>query len=246
MKNNNMKIYESARSVPAEALKEIIGGKLKGKSDINPMWRLKTLTQLFGPCGIGWYVNIKNYWLEDGAQGERIANMIIELYIKQDGEWSKPIVGIGGNTIVQLERDNLKSNDEAFKMAYTDAISVACKMLGFAADVYFEKDKTKYGELGTAVTESATQPAPAHRPGPTGRKAPAPVKTQSKPAQGDDVPFPKESEQAGFNPEDYKCAICGKVISKSLFEKSIAKYGTPLCSAECKAVLEKAENLNRR
>jgi hypothetical protein len=29
-------------------------------------------------------------------------------------------------------------------MALTDALSVACKALGFAADVYFEKDRTKY------------------------------------------------------------------------------------------------------
>jgi uncharacterized protein with PIN domain len=29
-------------------------------------------------------------------------------------------------------------------MAYTDAISVACKLLGFGADVYWAKDNTKY------------------------------------------------------------------------------------------------------
>jgi hypothetical protein len=29
-------------------------------------------------------------------------------------------------------------------MALTDAISVACKALGMGADVYFEKDRTKY------------------------------------------------------------------------------------------------------
>jgi hypothetical protein len=29
-------------------------------------------------------------------------------------------------------------------MAYTDAISVACKMLGVGADVYWDKDTTKY------------------------------------------------------------------------------------------------------
>lgn len=29
-------------------------------------------------------------------------------------------------------------------MALTDALSVACKALGIAADVYWDKDKTKY------------------------------------------------------------------------------------------------------
>ena len=39
---------------------------------------------------------------------------------------------------------SLYLSDEAYKMAYTDALSVACKALGIAADVYYEKDKSKY------------------------------------------------------------------------------------------------------
>ena len=29
-------------------------------------------------------------------------------------------------------------------MAYTDALSIACKALGFSHDIYFQNDKTKY------------------------------------------------------------------------------------------------------
>ena len=50
----NLKIYEQVRSVPAEAKKNIGGGRLKGMTDINPMWRIKKLTEVFGVCGIGW------------------------------------------------------------------------------------------------------------------------------------------------------------------------------------------------
>lgn len=38
----NMEIYNSTRAVPQEAKKEIKGGRLSGKTDINPMWRIKT------------------------------------------------------------------------------------------------------------------------------------------------------------------------------------------------------------
>lgn len=48
----NLEIYEKSRTVPKEAKKSIAGGKLKGKTDINPMWRIKKLTELFGPCGV--------------------------------------------------------------------------------------------------------------------------------------------------------------------------------------------------
>ena len=38
--------------------------------------------------------------------------------------------------LVTKERDGLRTNDEGFKMATTDALSVAMKMLGVAADIY--------------------------------------------------------------------------------------------------------------
>jgi hypothetical protein len=38
----------------------------------------------------------------------------------------------------------IKSNDDGYKMAYTDAISVACKLLGMSADVYWAAGETKY------------------------------------------------------------------------------------------------------
>ena len=59
-----MAIYNKFRSVPAEAQKTIGAGKLKGFTDINPMWRIKMLTEAFGPCGLGWYVEILDQWCE--------------------------------------------------------------------------------------------------------------------------------------------------------------------------------------
>ena len=55
---DNLKIYNAVREVPKEAQKSIGGGRLKGMTDINPMWRIKTLTEQFGACGIGWYYEI--------------------------------------------------------------------------------------------------------------------------------------------------------------------------------------------
>lgn len=41
----------------------------------------------------------------------------------------------------------------------------------------------------------------------------------------------------------YKCAVCGKEISKELAESTTAKYGKPLCSAECAAKDKADEDL---
>ena len=53
---DNMTIYNKFRAVPQEAQKPISAGKLKNFTDINPMWRLKMLTEVFGPSGFGWYI----------------------------------------------------------------------------------------------------------------------------------------------------------------------------------------------
>jgi hypothetical protein len=139
----NLDLYQKVRSVPDSAKKTIKGGRTSGMTDINPMWRIKVLTEQFGPCGIGWYYIPTNKWLE--TAGNEIAAFVdIELYIKVDGEWSKPISGNGGSMFASKEKSGIYVSDECYKMATTDAISVACKQLGIGADVYWGSDRTKY------------------------------------------------------------------------------------------------------
>ena len=62
---SNLTIYNKFREVPQEAKKEIGAGRLKGFTDINPMWRIKMLTEQFGVCGFGWYFDIVEQKLEN-------------------------------------------------------------------------------------------------------------------------------------------------------------------------------------
>ena len=142
----NLSIYNRLAVVPQEALKTIGAGRLKGMSDINPMWRIKSLTEEFGVCGFGWKYTITKQWLETyGNEVKCFTN--IDLYIKVNGEWSDAIPGTGGSSFVSQERQGSYVSDEAYKMSLTDAISVAAKAIGVGASVYFGKDKdfqTKY------------------------------------------------------------------------------------------------------
>lgn len=141
---DNLTIYNEVRSVPDSAKRRIEAGRLKGKTDINPMWRIKALTEKFGPCGFGWKYVITDKRLEQGANGEVAAFLDIDLFVKADGVWSDAIPGTGGSAFVAKEKNGPYTSDECFKMALTDAISVACKALGFGADVYWDADKSKY------------------------------------------------------------------------------------------------------
>ena len=157
----NLEIYDKFRSVPQEAKKEIGAGRLKGFTDINPMWRIKMLTEQFGVCGFGWYTEIIEQKIIDGSDNQKAAFVTINLFVKIDNEWSKPIQGVGGSSFVTNERNGLYTSDECFKMAYTDALSIACKSLGMGADVYFAKDRTKYDQQEqTQTAPPKSQPAP--------------------------------------------------------------------------------------
>lgn len=144
-RNSNLDLYNVFRVVPENAKKKIEAGRLKGMTDINPMFRIKSLTEQFGICGFGWYYEITKQWLEQGADGVISAFVNINLYIKYNGEWSKPICGTGGSTFIAKETKGLYTDDEAYKKALTDAISIACKNLGMCADVYYDKDAKKIG-----------------------------------------------------------------------------------------------------
>ena len=125
---DNMELYNALREVPGNAQKHISGGRLKGMTDINPMWRIQALTEQFGPCGIGWRYEITNKTLQPGANGEISAG----------------VPGTGGSMFVTKEKNGMYTSDECFKMALTDAISVAAKALGVGADVYWQAGRTKY------------------------------------------------------------------------------------------------------
>jgi hypothetical protein len=82
---------------------------------------------------------------EDGDAGERMAFALVSVFTKRGEVWGEPIPGIGGSMMIAKERSGLYNSDEAYKMAVTDALSVAFKALGVAAEIYMGNwDGSKY------------------------------------------------------------------------------------------------------
>ena len=158
----NLDYYNKLKVVPQQALRQIQSGRLRGKHDINPMWRIKAMTEQFGVCGIGWKYVITKQWTETfGSEVKAYCN--IDLFIKVNGEWSDAIQGTGGSSEVSMESKGAYVSDECYKMALTDALSVAMKALGVAADVYFEAGKdiididSKYATQDSRASQQQTQ-----------------------------------------------------------------------------------------
>ena len=94
------------------------------------------MTEEYGLCGIGWKFELVRRWTEPGPDGQVFAFVDVNVYLRIGDQWSEPIPGTGGNMLVEKETAGLHANDEAFKMATTDALSTALKMVGVGADVY--------------------------------------------------------------------------------------------------------------
>jgi len=161
---NNMDIWNSLNRPPPSALKTIGFGPLKGKSDISPQWRMQAMTEAFGPVGIGWTYKSVRMWTEPAANDQVFAFAHIAMRIKVDDEWSREFDGVGGKLLIRKTKNGLESNDEAFKMATTDALGVAMKAIGVAADIYAGLwDGSKYRDA--PQSQAKPEPFKGHRGG---------------------------------------------------------------------------------
>jgi len=143
----NRRIWDKVHKPDPTSLKTIGGGRLKGMTDINPQWRFQAATDVFGPCGIGWWYTIKELWTAPGSDGQVMAFARVDVYYRDGDVISAPVEGIGGSMMISKEKDYLYTNDECYKMAVTDALSVAFKALGFGAEIYAGRwDGSKYLE----------------------------------------------------------------------------------------------------
>lgn len=156
----NLWFYRQLEQPSADALNAISGGKLKGKTDINPQWKIEKMTEVFGPCGVGWRAELVDVKFQTMSNGEVLVFMQAALYIRVDGDWSAPVYGFGGDFAMCLEKGQLVCNDEATKMCWTDALGNAMKHLGVAANVWRKAGKnngSKYSRPQQA--QQPVQPA---------------------------------------------------------------------------------------
>lgn len=153
----NREIWDKVCRPPQEALKTIKGGRLSGMTDISPQWRFQVMTEVFGPCGRGWSYEIEKLWTESGPEGAVMAFALVKLQVTGEKYW---IPGIGGSAMIAKESSGLRGNDEAYKMAVTDALSVAMKALGVGADIYAGKwDGSKYKDDDSTKGKGVIKPS---------------------------------------------------------------------------------------
>lgn len=129
-----MRFWNKLANVPKEHLKSFSkAGGFRG-TDIKPQWRIQVMTDVFGPCGIGWGMTKPEFTM----QGPNCHCTVGVWITDENGTRSEPVWGVGGTA-------SGRSDDELFKMSYTDALGNALVKIGVASDIYMGYfDGSKY------------------------------------------------------------------------------------------------------
>jgi len=114
-----------------------VSGKGYKMTSIDGHYRIKRMTEKFGPCGKGWGWVIERLG-PDGNDGQVVVCQIT-LWYMLDGQRCE-IPAVGATNVFM----GTKPDDEAHKKAVTDALGKALSYLGMNADIYlgmFEDSK---------------------------------------------------------------------------------------------------------
>lgn len=115
-------------------------GGFKGTA-IKPMFSFHRMTEEFGACGEGWGVNEPTFQVVP-AGDEILVYCTVSIW---HGKRENIVFGVGGDKAVIKQSSGLRSDDEAFKKAFTDAVTNALKLIGVGADVHMGLfDDNKY------------------------------------------------------------------------------------------------------
>lgn len=130
--NANTKIWDNLKRVPPEHLKGFKrAGGFQGTA-IKPMWTFHRMTEEFGPCGIGWGINEPSFTVQiAGTDTLVFCTVSVWHQAKENLLW-----GVGGDKVAGTNKYGPVTDDEAFKKAFTDAVTNALKMIGAGADIH--------------------------------------------------------------------------------------------------------------
>lgn len=130
--NQNLALWNKVSRVPKEHLKGFTrGGGFKGTA-IKPMWSIHTMTEQFGPCGEGWGIGKPDFTVVP-SENETLVYCTVSVW---HGKPSNLVYGVGGDKVRAQFSSGPKNDDEAFKKAFTDAITNALKHIGVGADIH--------------------------------------------------------------------------------------------------------------
>jgi len=151
--NANLEIWSRVEKTNPQYTRPFTRPRGHRGTAINAEYLAKRATEVFGPLGIGWGVDILDEQVMEGApillNGEVIGHELIHkvrvrLWYKWKGE-TGDVHQFGQTIFVGRDRNGLYTDEDAPKKSLTDAMVKCLSLLGFSADVYLGLyDDNKY------------------------------------------------------------------------------------------------------
>lgn len=151
----NTVLWDKVFKTDPAHVKKITGKQYQGNSP-KPYWITKRATEVFGPCGIGWGVEILDERFEKLGGAEILHLARVKVWYKWNGERGE-IQQMGQTKAAYMTADKVNDqtgeitpgrlmvDEDAPKKSVTDGMVKALSMLGFAGDIFSGRwDDSKY------------------------------------------------------------------------------------------------------
>lgn len=154
----NMKLWRSVCVTDPSAVKPITGKQYRGNSP-KPYWVIQRATETFGPCGIGWGIEVISERFERFGESESLHIAQVQVWYMLDGK--RGVIEQMGQTRSSYTSKDGKFivDEDAPKKSVTDGMIKCLSMLGFAGDIFSGQwDDSKYVEWAAQETARREQP----------------------------------------------------------------------------------------
>lgn len=155
----NMDLWNSVKVTDPSAVKPITGKSYQGNSP-KPYWLIQRATEIFGPIGIGWGVNVKSERFERMSETDVLHVATVSVWYMQDGKRSESFDQMGGTkACYKTNNGKLVVDEDAGKKSVTDGMVKCLSMIGFAGDIFSGQwDDSKYVEWAAEETQRRSTP----------------------------------------------------------------------------------------
>lgn len=150
---NKMELWHEVFTTDPAAVKPITGKAYSGNSP-KPYWLIQRATEVFGPCGLGWGLEVVNERFERLTETDVLHVALVRVwYLFGNGRGE--IEQMGQTKACYKKKDGgMMVDEDAPKKSVTDGLTKCLSMLGFAGDIFSGRwDDSKYIEQAAAITK---------------------------------------------------------------------------------------------
>lgn len=135
MPNSNMELWNQVCVTDPAAVKPITGKTYKGNSP-KPYWLIQRATEVFGPCGKGWGVEVKSEGFHRMTDTDVMHSAVVVVWYNLDG-FRCAVEQMGQTKACYKKADGgMVLDEDAGKKSVTDGMVKCLSMIGFAGDIF--------------------------------------------------------------------------------------------------------------